>query len=152
VLMGGFYPVLTHAMQGPSGLNAYTVVPFFALGVALCAIPMNAWFMRRPVSGTPVAFSNYTSARGSWHVWGMIGGFLWDCGLQTNLIASSAHLVGPAVSYAIGQGATMISAVWGVFVWHEFRNAPKGTGRLLAVMFFFFLLGLGLIALAPTIH
>ncbi len=150
LMMGGFYPILTRAMQGPRALGAYTVVPFFALGLALCAIPVNLWFMRRPLVGDPVLFANYTSAPALWHLWGIVGGLIWGAGLQFNLAASRAQMVGPAVSYAIGQGATMISAAWGVFVWREFRNAPRGTGTLLAVMFLFFILGLGLIALAPA--
>jgi glucose uptake protein len=149
VLMGGFYPILTRAMQGPGALGPYTVVPFFALGLARCAVPVNLWLMRRPFTGGPVAFSNYTGAKGSWHLWGIVGGIIWGCGLQFNLAASQAQMVGPAVSYALGQGATMISAAWGVFIWREFRTAPAGTGRLLVVMFLFFVAGLGLIALAP---
>ncbi|HMH15826.1 MAG TPA: GRP family sugar transporter [Edaphobacter sp.] len=150
LMMGGFYPILTRAMQGPGALDAYTVVPFFAVGLALCAIPVNLWMMRRPMVGEPVAFSNYLDAKASWHLWGIVGGIVWNSGLQANLVASRAQLVGPAVSYALGQGATMISAAWGVFIWREFRDAPRGTGRLLAIMFLFFLTGLGLIALAPA--
>jgi glucose uptake protein len=150
LMMGGFYPILTRAMQGYRALDAYTVVPFFAAGLALCAVPVNLWMMRRPMVGEPVAFSNYLDAKASWHLWGIVGGIVWNSGLQANLVASRAQLVGPAVSYALGQGATMISAAWGVFVWREFRDAPRGTGRLLAVMFLFFLAGLGLIALAPA--
>jgi glucose uptake protein len=150
LMMGGFYPLLTRAMQGEQALDAYTVVPFFAVGLALCAIPVNLWMMRQPMVGDPVAFSNYLNAKMSWHLWGIVGGIIWNSGLQANLVASRAQLVGPAVSYALGQGATMISAAWGVFIWREFRDAPAGTGRLLAVMFLFFLTGLGLIALAPA--
>lgn len=150
LMMGGFYPLLTRAMQGVGALDAYSVVPFFAVGLALCAIPVNLWMMRRPMVGEPVAFSNYLNAKASWHLWGIVGGIIWNSGLQSNLVASRAQLVGPAVSYALGQGATMISAAWGVFIWREFRDAPAGTGRLLAVMFLFFLTGLGLIALAPA--
>jgi glucose uptake protein len=66
-----------------------------------------------------------------------------------NFVASGAHLVGPAVSYSIGQGATMISACWGVFVWREFAGAPRSAKMLLLLMFIFFALGLGAVALAP---
>jgi glucose uptake protein len=152
LLMGGFYPILTRAMQGPGSLDAYTVVPFFAAGLALCALPVNLWMMLKPMVGEPVAFSNYLDAKMSWHLWGVVGGIVWGAGLQFNLAASRAQLVGPAVSYALGQGATMISAAWGVFIWREFRDAPQGTGRLLAVMFLFFMAGLSLIALAPAWH
>jgi len=152
VLMGLFYPFLTRAMQGSGGLNEYTVVPFFAVGVAICALPMNFGLMRKPFTGTPVAFSDYTAAKPAWHLWGILGGIIWCAGLSTNLISSRAQLVGPAVSYAIGQGATMVSAAWGVFIWHEFRNAPRKTNFLIFWMFVLFIVGLGLIALAPTFH
>ena len=150
VLMGVFYPFLTKAMQAHHGLNAYTVVPYFAVGVALCALPVNYAMMRKPFTGTPVEFADYTSARPSWHLWGIIGGAIWCAGLSANLISSRAQLVGPAVAYAIGQGATMISAAWGVFIWREFRNSPRITNVLITLMFVLFIVGLGLIALAPA--
>ena len=152
VLMGVFYPFLTRAMQGDGALGAYTVVPYFAIGVALCALPLNYWLMKRPFTGTPVEFANYTEAKPVWHLWGALGGLIWCAGLSANLISSRAQMVGPAVSYAIGQGATMISAAWGVFIWREFRNAPKIVNVLLPLMFALFIVGLGLIALAPTWH
>jgi len=152
LLMGGFYPILTRAMQGNGSLGAYTVVPFFAIGLAVCAVPVNLFMMRKPIAGPSVSFSDYTAARPSWHLWGVLGGIIWDSGLQFNLTASRAQMVGPAVSYAIGQGATMITAAWGVFVWREFRHSPRGTNLLLSVMFLFFIAGLSLIALAPTWH
>jgi len=68
-----------------------------------------------------------------------------------NIVASHAEIVGPAVSYAVGQGATMVSAVWGVFVWKEFAHAPTASRKLIPAMFVFFLLGLGSIALAPMV-
>lgn len=68
-----------------------------------------------------------------------------------NIVASHTEIVGPAVSYAIGQGATMISALWGVFIWKEFANAPAASRRLIPVMFLFFLIGLGSIAVAPIV-
>jgi glucose uptake protein len=152
VLMGVFYPFLTRAMQGDGALGAYTVAPYFAIGVLLCALPLNYWLMRKPFAGSPVPFSDYTGAKSSWHLWGVMGGVIWCAGLSANLISSRAQLVGPAVAYAIGQGATMISAAWGVFIWCEFRSAPKIVNVLLPLMFILFIAGLGLIALAPTWH
>jgi glucose uptake protein len=84
-----------------------------------------------------------------WHLAGVLGGAVWCTGAVANFVASGAHLVGPAVSYSIGQGATMISACWGVFVWREFAGAPRSAKRLLLLMFIFFALGLGAVALAP---
>ncbi|HET6169218.1 MAG TPA: AcrB/AcrD/AcrF family protein, partial [Terracidiphilus sp.] len=80
---------------------------------------------------------------------GVLGGAIWCLGAVANFVASQAHLVGPAVSYSIGQGATMVSALWGVFVWHEFAGAPRSARMMLVLMFIFFALGLGAVALAP---
>jgi glucose uptake protein len=66
--------------------------------------------------------------------------------MSLSLIASTP--AGYAISYGLGQGATMVAAFWGVFIWKEFRTAPAGTGRLLAAMFACFVTGLALIVMA----
>jgi glucose uptake protein len=76
---------------------------------------------------------------------------IWCTGAVFNFVASHAQIVGPAISYAIGQGATMISAIWGVFIWREFASAPASSRKLLPLMFLFFVIGLGAIAIAPVI-
>jgi len=76
----------------------------------------------------------------------VLGGLIWGIGNSFNLIA--AGKAGPAISYGLGQGATLIAALWGVFIWKEFRNAPAGTNRLIAFMFLFFVLGIGAIIYA----
>jgi glucose uptake protein len=118
--------------------------------VALCAIPVNSLLMRRPLIGDAVSSNAYWTARASWHGWGILGGGIWGTGAVFNFVASRAHIVGPAVSYSIGQGATMVSAAWGVFIWKEFAGAPKRSTTLLVWMFVFFLCGLTAIALAPV--
>ena len=150
LLMGLFYPFVARSLRGAHPLDAYTVSTFFALGVLLCALPLNALLMRRPLTvSLPVPWSAYTEAPSRWHIAGLLGGVIWAVGAEANFIASQARIVGPAVSYAIGQGATLISATWGVFVWKEFADAPKASRRLLAPMFLAFLLGLTAVAFAP---
>ena len=153
VLMGSFYPLVAHAMSGVPGTPApgpYAIALFFALGVLVSTVPANLLLMARPLDGKPpVDGTGYWRAPLNWHVAGALGGAVWCVGAVANFVASGAHLVGPAVSYSIGQGATMISACWGVFVWHEFAGAPRSAKRLLLLMFVFFVLGLGAIALAP---
>jgi glucose uptake protein len=83
-------------------------------------------------------------------VWGILGGGVWCTGAVFNFVASRAHVVGPAVSYSIGQGGTMISAAWGVFIWKEFATAPRLAKQYLVWMFVLFLAGLTAIALAPV--
>lgn len=151
LLMGSFYPFVSKAMSGADAPGPYAITLLFVIGVAVCAIPFNFILMRRPLAGNePVSMSGYWNAKFSWHLWGILGGAIWCTGAVFNFIASRANVVGPAVSYSIGQGATMISAAWGVFIWHEFSAAPKQSRTALTWMFFFFLCGLTLIALAPV--
>jgi glucose uptake protein len=154
VLMGSFYPLVAKSMsalpgevQGP---GPYAIAFFFAIGVLISTVPANLALMRWPLDGKPrVDGSAYWSAPLGWHLAGVLGGMIWCTGTVANFVASQAHMVGPAVSYSIGQGATMVSAFWGVFVWREFAGSSKIAHVLLALMFVFFLLGLGAVALAP---
>jgi glucose uptake protein len=153
VLMGGWYPIATRDLSRDVGPGPYAIAFFFAIGVLLSTIPANLLLMAKPLDGKPpVDGSGYWRAPFGWHLAGVFGGAVWCVGAVANFVASVAHLakpIGPAVSYSIGQGATMISACWGVFVWREFAGAPRAAKLLLLFMFIFFLLGLGAIALAP---
>ncbi len=159
LLMGSFYPLVAHAMAigviFPGALAPtpapYAIALFFSIGVLLSTIPANLALMKKPLDGKPpVDGRDYGRAPMGWHIAGILGGFIWCTGAVANFVASQAHVsIGPAVSYSIGQGATMISACWGVFVWHEFAGAPRSAKLLLVFMFLFFLLGLGTIAIAP---
>ncbi len=152
VLIGVFYPLVAKALQGERHLVPYTVFFVFALGILACTIPANLIFMRRPVVGAPVTLADYFKGTGALHFWGILGGTIWGVGTVSNFVASYAQTVGPATSYALGQGATMVSAIWGVFVWKEFAGAGRDAKRLLALMFAFFIVGLGCIALAPVVR
>jgi glucose uptake protein len=150
ILMGCFYPFVSKAMTGENAPGPYAAVLFFAFGVAACSIPVNYLLMRMPLDGRePASMKAYWQAPGHWHLWGILGGVIWCTGAIATFVASQAHIVGPAVSYSIGQGATMISACWGVFVWREFSAAPSRSKACLTWMFVFFLCGLTAIAVAP---
>jgi glucose uptake protein len=153
VLMGCFYPFVARALNGVPGQPApgpYAVSVFFALGLLISTFPANWLLMIKPLDGKPrVNGADYARAPLGWHLAGVLGGAIWCLGGVANFVASGTHLVGPAVSYTIGQGATMVSACWGVFVWREFAGAPRAAHVLLFFMFVFFLLGLGAVALAP---
>ncbi len=102
--------------------------------------------MKKPFVGQPVSFSDYFKGSFATHLVGILGGIIWGIGMSFNIIASGR--AGFAISYGLGQGATMIAAFWGVFIWKEFREAPAGTSKLIAAMFGCFLVGLVLIILA----
>lgn len=150
ILMGLFYPLVTKSSAGANGLGPYSVSLVFSVGVLLSSFIFNSWFMFRPItSDPPCGFGQYFAASPRTHVVGVIGGAIWGLGMTFSLVAATTHFVGPAVSYAIGQGATMVSAAWGVFVWNEFANAPSSARKLLGLMFALFLIGLGLVAISP---
>ena len=102
------------------------------------------------VVGEPVSFGTYFSEGAPrLHLVGILGGIIWSIGMSLSIIAAGA--AGPSISYGLGQGATMVAAFWGVFIWKEFKEAPAGTNRLLALMFVFFIVGLALIVYAGNV-
>lgn len=152
VLMGSFYPFVARAMSGEGSAGPYAAAFYFVIGVGLCSLVANTILMRKPLDGKkPVSFQAYKEAPLPWHFWGIVGGVIWCTGAVLNFVAARAHIVGPAVSYSIGQGATMISAGWGVFIWHEFSSAPRRSKVLLRWMFLLFLCGLAAVAMAPIL-
>jgi glucose uptake protein len=102
--------------------------------------------MRRPFTGTPVSFTDYFKGKTRDHLIGLLGGLIWCLGMALNIIASGK--AGPAISYGLGQGATVVAAVWGIYVWKEFAKAPKGTGSMLNLMLVLYVAGLSLIILS----
>lgn len=153
VLMGYFYSFVAGAMGQidpatkvlePGKLSPYTAIVLFSAGVLLSNFLWNSIMMIKPISGSPVPFGDYfTKGNFRLHCIGILGGMIWNVGMSFSIIASSA--ADPALAYGLGQGATMIGAFWGVFIWKEFKNAPPGTNKLLGAMFFFYLLGLGIL-------
>lgn len=152
VLMGSFFPLVEMGKSGPLGLGPYAIGFVFALGVFLSTFVFNVFFMNFPVEGAPVAISEYFKGTGRQHLLGIVGGLIWATGTIANFVAASAPesvQVGPAISYAIGQGATMVSALWGLLVWKEFAGAGPRVRLLVAVMLILFVCGLGLVSVAP---
>jgi glucose uptake protein len=148
---GLFYPFVAKSLGGPAHLVPYTVNFVFGLGALATALPMSYRLMRKPVNGPPLSLRDYAAGDARVHAWGLAGGVLWGLGTIANFVASYVPMIGPATSFAMGEGNTMISALWGVFVWKEFKGANPRVKLMLGLMFLFFLLGLTSIALAPII-
>ena len=152
VLMGSFFPLVEMGKGGELGLGPYAIGFVFALGVFLSTFAFNMFFMNLPVEGKPVEITEYFRGNFRQHTLGILGGMIWITGAVSNFVAASAQgkaQVGPAVSYAIGQGATMVSALWGLLVWKEFAGADQRVRMLLGVMLALFVVGLGLVSVAP---
>jgi glucose uptake protein len=148
---GLFYPLVAKSLSGSDHLVPYTVNFIFALGALTTAIPMSYLLMRRPVTASPLTLDDYATGGLHVHAWGFAGGMVWGLGTIANFVASYVPMIGPATSFAMGEGNTMISALWGVFIWKEFKGATNHVKLLLGLMFLFFLLGLVSIALAPIV-
>ena len=150
ILMGFFYRFVAYSMSADfknpeEGLfTPYTAVFIFSLGIFLSNFLWNTYFMYKPIQGKKVSYLDYfTKGTTNLHLIGIFGGVIWCIGMSLSMIASEE--AGYAISYGLGQGATMVAAAWGVFVWKEFKGSPKGTDRLIYMMFFFFIVGLSLI-------
>ncbi len=155
VLMSFFYRFIASAMDlnnfvnpEPLKMTPYSASVVFAIGIVLSNFLFNTILMRRPIEGPPVTYGNYFSGRFSLHIVGILGGAIWGIGNLFNLIA--AGRAGPAVSYGLGQGATLVAAIWGVAVWKEFKNSQEKVTGLLTGMFLCFILGLALIILSGS--
>ena len=133
LLMGSFAPFVTRALTSGHALGPYSIAVFFTLGALLSCFVVNVYFMRRPLVGEPVDVSGFFAARPADHLLGLLGGFVWGTGTVFNFVAAS--FVGVAISYAIGQAAPMVAAVWGIAVWREFRGAPPRAWMNIALMF-----------------
>jgi glucose uptake protein len=155
ILMGSFYRFVAGAMYSdptlpePGKMGPYAAVFVFAVGIFVSSFVWNTLAMKKPFVGPPVGFADYFKGSLGNHLTGLLGGVVWGVGMSLNLIASGR--AGFAISYGLGQGATMVAALWGVFIWQEFRSAPRGTTGLITAMFACFLVGLALIVMARTL-
>ncbi|HEY6944171.1 MAG TPA: hypothetical protein VI431_03455 [Candidatus Acidoferrum sp.] len=148
ILMGLWAPFVTHAMTQGHTLGPYSVGVFFTLGALLSCFLWNVYFMKKPLVGTPVNFSDFFRGPASGHFLGFLGGAIWGTGTVFNLVA--ANFTGVAISYAIGQSAPMVAALWGVLAWKEFQGANRRANTFLALMFVFYILAIFLVAKANT--
>src|ERR1700719_2239156 len=148
ILMGLCAPFVTHAMAQGNTLGPYSIGVFFTLGALLSCLLWNVYFMKNPLVGEPVNFGEYFHGPASGHVLGLMGGVIWGTGTVFNLVA--ANFTGVAISYAIGQSAPMVAALWGVFAWKEFEGSNRQANAFLVLMFLFYILAIILIAKANT--
>jgi glucose uptake protein len=149
-LMGSFYPMLMQAISPefgtaaiePGHLTPYTALFYFGIGLLLSNFVVNTAFMK--AGGK--TYSRYFGGGPKLHSLGVLGGLIWMAALGLNVVA--AGVAGPAISYALGQGATLVAAIWGVFIWREFKQAPKSAVPFIVLMFLGYTCGLALIGVA----
>lgn len=156
VLMSFFYGFVARTMDmnfaaaAPTAgkMTPYSAFFVFTVGVFASTFLFNGIAMRKPVTGEPISGREYFKGKLPVHLVGILGGLIWGLGNGINLVA--AGKAGTAISYGLGQGATLVSALWGILVWREFAGAPKKANILNFAMFLLFLAGLGLIIKAGS--
>lgn len=152
ILMGFFYRYVAASTAGnfnmpePGKLTPYTALVFFATGLVVSNFLFNGLLMRFPFAGARLRINDYFNGSAKDHIIGILGGMIWHLGMSFNLIASGK--AGAAISYGLGQGATIVAAVWGIFIWKEFKNASPKTYRQLYGMLLLYLAGIILIIFA----
>jgi glucose uptake protein len=152
ILMSLFYRFVASSMATdfvspePGKLTPYSAVFFFATGVLISNILFNILLMKKPIEGDPLTFHDYAKGNVRVHLTGVLGGIIWNIGMSMSILASGK--AGFAISYGLGQGATLIAALWGVFIWKEFNGANKQVNTLILLMFIAYLTGLALLVYA----
>ena len=131
-------------------MTAYSAFFIFTLGLFLSNFIWNTIAMRKPVQGEPIldGAKRYFGGSAVTHLVGMLGGCIW--GMGTLLSFVSAGAASPAIAYALGQGATLVSALWGILIWKEFAGAPKKTTYLNVAMIVLFIAGLAVLIKAGS--
>jgi len=152
LLMGFFYKYVAISMahnfaQPEVGkLSPYTALFMFSIGLIASNLFLNSLQMRYPFQGKSISFSAYFSGNSKDHAMGLLGGLIWFIGMAFSIVASEK--AGPALSYGLGQGATLVAAIWGIFIWKEFKMAKKSTKNKLNWMLVLYAIGLGLLILS----
>ncbi|HIA35755.1 MAG TPA: multidrug DMT transporter permease [Flavobacteriales bacterium] len=155
ILFAVFYRFIASSMAADFArpeegkLTPYSAVFVFGIGVLLSNFIFNTFLMKKPIEGIPVSYSDYFNGSFRNHAMGILGGATWGLGLSLSII--SAGQAGFAISWGLSQGNAMIAAIWGVFIWKEFKDAPSGTNRLIGFMFFCYLAGLLAIILSRLV-
>jgi len=153
IIMAFFYRFIAASMDlsnfaepAAGKLTPYTAVVIFALGILVSNFLFNTFVMKKPVQGEPIPVAGYFKGNFTTHLIGILGGVIWCVGQSFSLIASEK--AGAAISYGLGQGATLVSALWGILIWKEFKNAPATSNWLNVGMFILFIAGLGFLIYA----
>lgn len=146
VLFCGFAPLVAKSFAAPDPVSPYGAGVLFTAGALLSTFPLMGYIMRHPLEGRPLTARDYWRGSSTEHMAGLLGGLIWGSG--TVLTFAAADFVGMALAGAIGQANSLVAAIWGVFVWREFRGAPWRSKTLLTLMFLFYIGGIAAIALS----
>jgi len=143
VLISTVGPVVGKALSARPQLGPYGITFLFTGAAFASTFPILYVFMHHPLEGSPTCAAGYWKGTGAQHAAGFSAGAVWTLG--TALTWTAANQVGIALAMAIGQANPLVAAVWGVFVWGEFKGAPRRSKLLLVLMFALYVAGLMLL-------
>ena len=152
ILLGLSYPLIEMARTGGSGVAPYGLAVLFGGGVLFSTLLYIPFFINFPVHGQPIEFAAYFRGTRNQHLLGILGGAVWMVGAIANFLTVNAPAPGLAVQgtgYELGQSAAIVSSLWGVLAWREFKNASDRVKILLVGTLVLFLTGLAMITIAP---
>jgi len=146
ILVGCFAPLVARALSGSAALDSYTVSFYFMVGAMLATALVVPILLAHPLFGDKGSLGGYLQGSLTWHVLGLVAGGIWCFGTVVNFL--SGKLVGMAISWGIGSSASMVAALWGIFLWKEFANSGRSAKILIAVSLFCYLMGVVGVAIA----
>jgi glucose uptake protein len=149
--LGLFGPLLDAGRLGEGGVAPYGLALLFAAGIFISTIVLGPFFVNFPVSGGPIAVSDYFKGAGKQHLLGLLGGILAGTAFLASMLALAAPAflrTAPMPSYALNQGGPVLAGLWGLFVWREFKDAGERTQLLFMFTLILLAGGIGLLAVA----
>ena len=154
ILVAFYYVIMVRSLdpdfslENSGKLTPYTAVVCFSVGVLLSTMIFNPIFMRKSIEGGSVSIKQYFSGTVKAHTMGVAGGMIWSSGNALSFMAVNA--AGSAISYGLSNAAPLVAAVWGIFIWKEFKGASIGIRRLLFLMFLLYFISLTIIILSKA--
>jgi glucose uptake protein len=151
--LGAFFPMLSEATAGETGVSPYGVAVLISGAVFVSTLLFVPFFLFFPVLGEPGQIRGYFGGDTRQHAVGILGGALLGGGLLAGLLAAGAPRVmqpGRIAEYALDHTALLIAAVWGLLVWREFKGSSHRVRMMVVAMLVLLVAGVGMVAVAPA--
>ena len=148
LLLAAFFPLASWAQTEDNGLGPYSLILLLAAGVLVSTFVYNMYFLNLPVQGPALGIADYFRGTRRQHLLGITGGAIWCTGTLAFLVDESvpAPVQAGRLGHGLFQATPLVSALWGLLVWKEFRGAGRGARWLVAGTLALFACGVVLLA------
>jgi glucose uptake protein len=112
------------------------------------------FFITFAVHGAPVQLRAYFKGGAAQHFYGLFAGVLWSAGMIGAFVSGGTLAtiqVDAATVRGFADGAGILGALWGLAAWREFRGAEDRVRILLIAMLILWVVGAGIVIVAPTL-